>query len=83
MGTYSVAEAKNGLPRLIDLVLAGEKVVISRRGKSVAELRPVGAVPHGASPTSYAWLRDRRQARKSVGLTSMELLDRLYEEPEA
>ena len=38
---YSVAEAKNTLPRLIDRALQGEAVVITRRGKPVAELKPV------------------------------------------
>ena len=36
---YSVADAKNRLPSLIDKVLAGEQVIITRRGKPVVELR--------------------------------------------
>jgi prevent-host-death family protein len=35
---YSLAEAN--LPRLIDKALAGEQVIITRRGKPVVELRP-------------------------------------------
>ena len=42
MGTYSVAEAKNRLPALIDKAIEGEEVVITRHGKPVAELRPRG-----------------------------------------
>jgi prevent-host-death family protein len=38
MGTYSVAEAKNRLPALIDKAIEGEEVVIIRHGKPVAEL---------------------------------------------
>ena len=37
---YSVAEAKNTLPKLIDRALQGEEVVITRHGKPVAELVP-------------------------------------------
>jgi prevent-host-death family protein len=75
---YSVAEAKNRLPKLIDRALQGEEVVITRHGKPVAELRSVQwpAVPtHG----TYEWLRSRRDARPGVGLTSVEILDLLYE----
>lgn len=36
----SIAEAKNHLPELIRAVEAGEAVVITRRGKPVAQLGP-------------------------------------------
>lgn len=80
MTTYSVADAKSGLPRLIDRALQGEEVVISRHGKAVAELRPIAPGRGKASSASYAWLKARRQARKTVGLTSVQLLDQLYED---
>jgi prevent-host-death family protein len=83
MSTYSVADAKNGLSRLIDLALQGEDVVISRHGKPVAELRPVASALRKAPPATYAWLQARRRARKAVGLTSVELLGQLYDGPEA
>ena len=40
MTHYSVAEAKNNLPKLLDRALAGEEVVITRRGKPIARLSP-------------------------------------------
>ncbi|WP_369059797.1 type II toxin-antitoxin system Phd/YefM family antitoxin [Caulobacter sp. 73W] len=83
MSTYSVADAKSGLPRLIDRALEGEEVIISRHGKAVAELRPVTAVPRRTPPATYAWLQARRQSRGSVGISSVELLNQLYEDPEA
>ena len=83
MTTYSVADAKNGLPRLIDRALEGEEVIISRHGKAVAELRPVARSQRRATSASYAWLQGRRDARKSAGLTSVELLNQLYEDPDA
>lgn len=39
MARYGVAEAKDGLPGLIDKALAGEQVVITRHGRPVVELR--------------------------------------------
>ncbi|MGQ2990634.1 type II toxin-antitoxin system Phd/YefM family antitoxin, partial [Brevundimonas sp.] len=39
MAAYSVAEAKNTLPRLLDKAIEGEKVIITRHGKPVAEIR--------------------------------------------
>lgn len=71
MTTYSVADAKNGLPRLIDRALGGAEVIISRHGKAVVELRPVGAAHKKSPATTYAWLKARRLSRKSIGLTSV------------
>ena len=80
MSTFSVADAKNTLPRLIDRAIEGEEVVITRHGKPVAELRPVGAVKAAEGYGTHAWLRARRQARPSVGITSVELLNLIYED---
>jgi prevent-host-death family protein len=81
---YSVADAKNQLPKLIDRALAGEEVVITRRGKPVVELRPTADPP--SQPKSkkewHEWLFERTRARPKVGLTSVQLLDLLYEEDE-
>ncbi|MCP4750011.1 MAG: type II toxin-antitoxin system Phd/YefM family antitoxin [Proteobacteria bacterium] len=38
MQTVSVREARQHIGRLLDAVLAGEKVIITRRGKPVAKL---------------------------------------------
>ena len=81
MSTYSVAEAKNTLPQLIDRALAGEEVVITRRGKPVVELRPACVRPTPPAGTD-AWLDARTRARPGVGLTSVEILDLLYEPEE-
>jgi len=81
VATYSVADAKNRLPSLIDKVLAGEEVIITRRGKPVVEVRP--AFRHAARATgTHEWLRARTCARSAVGLTSVELLDLMYESKE-
>jgi len=81
MSIYSVADAKSGLPKLIDRVLEGEEVVISRHGKAVAELRPIRPMVRPAA-TTYGWLQERRRVRKAIGTTSVELLNQLYDDPD-
>jgi prevent-host-death family protein len=76
---YSVAEAKNTLPRLIDRALQGEEVIITRHGKPVAELRSVQQPPAPPPRGTLEWLRSRRDARPGIDLTSVEILDLLYE----
>ncbi len=41
MRTVSISEAKNGLSALLDVVKAGESVVITDRGVPVARIEPV------------------------------------------
>lgn len=80
MTAYSVADAKGRLPRLIDRALEGEEVIISRHGKPVAELRPITGAPRRTTAATYAWLKARRETRRGVGLTSVELLSQLYDD---
>jgi len=80
MTNYSVAEAKNRLPDLIDRAIEGEEVVITRRGKPVVELRTTLPPTGQITQANYTWLRDRRRARKAVGITSVELLRQVYED---
>ena len=82
MTTYSVADAKNGLPKLIDLALNGEEVIITRHGKPVVELRPTVSAGARPAPGSYEWLRSRRLTPKGPPITSVELLNQMYEDPE-
>jgi len=78
MSAYTVADAKNRLPSLINKALSGEEVVITRRGKPVVEIRPTFRRVAQARGT-HEWLADRTRARPGVGLTSLEILDLLYE----
>ena len=78
MTTYSAADAKNHLPKLIDRALNGEEVIITRRGKPVVELRPAASRPKPPIG-SHEWLFERTRARPGVGLTSVQLLDLLNE----
>ncbi len=77
MTAYSEVDAKAELSRLIDRALDGDQVIVTRHGRPVAEIRALASTQVG--PTAYEWLRARRLARKGVGLTSVELLDQLYE----
>jgi prevent-host-death family protein len=79
MAAYSVAEAKKSLPALIENTEAGEHVVITRHGHPVVELRPLAAVKT-RSVSSYAWLKQKRAARKPIGMTSVELLNEVDED---
>jgi prevent-host-death family protein len=45
MGTYSVAQAKNNLSKLIDEAQAGEPVTITRHGKPAVHLTAVRPAP--------------------------------------
>ncbi|MGI9170798.1 MAG: type II toxin-antitoxin system Phd/YefM family antitoxin [Caulobacteraceae bacterium] len=78
MSSYSVAVAKNTLPRLIDKALAGEEVVITRHGKPVAQL---SAPPSQGRrcPAAYRRLMEGREGLPSMPMTSVELLDLIYE----
>jgi prevent-host-death family protein len=61
MSTFSVAEAKNNLSKLIDLALKGEKVTITRHGMPVVELRPARKTPQAVSVEALAQLRAARE----------------------
>ena len=57
MARYSVAEAKNNLPKLLDKALAGEEVTITRRGEPIAKLVPQRTV---GAPLDLEWLDAHR-----------------------
>jgi prevent-host-death family protein len=40
VSTYSIAQAKDQLSRLVDEAVQGNQVTITRHGKPVVELRP-------------------------------------------
>lgn len=63
MSEYSIATAKDQLPRLIDRMLDGETVTITRRGKPVARVVPIEP-PASALPykIDLDWLRSVREA---------------------
>jgi prevent-host-death family protein len=60
MSTYSVAEAKNRLSELIERALVGEGVVITRHGRPVVEVRPVGMPHRAVNASDLDWLAGQR-----------------------
>ncbi|HEX4111314.1 MAG TPA: type II toxin-antitoxin system prevent-host-death family antitoxin [Stellaceae bacterium] len=81
MTRFSVADAKNNLPKLIDRALEGEEVIITRHGKPVVELRPA-IQPKGDRRAVHEWFMARRRLRPGIPITSVELLNQMYEEKE-
>jgi prevent-host-death family protein len=81
MSSYSVADAKAGLPNLINRALAGEEVIITRHGKPVVELRPTAA-PSPAAGGSHDWFLSRRVKLAPGAPTSVELLNLIYDDPD-
>jgi prevent-host-death family protein len=85
VAVYSVAQARDGLPGLIDKAMAGEEVIITRHGKPVAELRPAPADRPADTSDFKAmtrWLISRSVTPKPGAPNSVELLNMIYEDPE-
>lgn len=76
MSSYSIAEAKNGLPRLIDSAIEGHEVLITRHGRVVAEIRP--RAPRIEAPkdrkAATEWLAQRAASRPSVDVDVVGLM---------
>ena len=73
MKTVGSYEAKTRLAELLDEVAGGATIVISRRGRPVAELRPVAAPSELGPADALARLRHRRGLR-IAGVTVGELI---------
>jgi prevent-host-death family protein len=62
MSSYSILQAQDQLSRLVDEVLAGEQVTLTRDGKPVVELRPAQPADRRTTKETLDWLRKRRAA---------------------
>lgn len=58
MKTIGIFEATNTLSQLVDQAMSGEEIVITRQGKPVARLAPVGA--EKAQSTEMDWVAASR-----------------------
>ena len=67
MAEYSVADAKNHLPKLLDRAIAGEDVTITRRGRPIAKIVP-NAPPPKAVSIDLEWLESIRVDPKDPDL---------------
>lgn len=74
MKQIGVYDAKTQLPRLLDEVERGESVTITRHGRPVARLVPVGGRRRSAGEAIDA-LREFRKNNRLDGLTIRELIE--------
>ena len=77
MSTVTLADAKAHLSHLIDQVEAGNEVVITRRGKPVARITPVGT-PRKPLQSLAAFRARIPKARKPSAELIRELRDEGY-----
>jgi prevent-host-death family protein len=74
VGTY---EAKTHLPRLLEKVCGGETITITRHGKPIAQLVPIGG-KSGHSKTEIDFVEQFRKLRRKIkpgGPSIRELID--------
>jgi prevent-host-death family protein len=82
MKHVSVAEAKAKLSEILDGVIAGEDVIITRRGKEIARLGGIGVpVPEEAPRKTFDWEEfkvwlDKRPYTSGSAVVEMRELDR-------
>ena len=79
MSSYSVAEAKNNLPKLLDRMLSGEAVTITRRGQPIARLAPIEGDRPTSGPMDLEWLRSIR-VKPKVQIDSVTLVRQMRDE---
>ena len=74
MTTLSVAEDTMNLSDLIDRVLRGEGVVVTRHGTPVVEIKAIDADPKTKKDAELEWLRARRVTLKVGSQSASETL---------
>lgn len=77
MLTATLAQAKVQLSELLNKVEAGEEVVVTRRGRPVAQIR---AVPKKLEPLPFEELAERRARMPTLDRPSYEILRELRDE---
>ncbi len=76
--SVSVAEAKSHLSEILDRVEAGEEVVITRRGKAVARLKPERR--RAPTETDFEKLRELRNSMPMATVSAGELIRQMRDE---
>jgi prevent-host-death family protein len=76
MAEIGAFEAKNTFGDLLDRVERGEEIIITRRGKPVARLAPLGEnFDRRAALEAVARIRERRKGVTLGGISVRELID--------
>jgi prevent-host-death family protein len=81
MARYSVAQAKNNLPKLLDAALAGEEVTITRRGEVIAEI--VSKRPRRSGKSEAEWFERQGlpiKPQKPMTETGAEIIRKMRDE---
>ena len=70
MDEVSIRELRNHGGDVVDRVAAGEHVIVTRAGRAVAELRPIGRAPASSHALLARWRRlpplDRDKFRRDL-----------------
>jgi prevent-host-death family protein len=80
MGTYSVAEARNQLSKLIDEAQSGEPVTITRHGKPAAHITPVHPAPRPMTKEDIDRLVAQRDSLPKLTVSAVDLLRQMRDE---
>ena len=80
MSTYSLAQAKDQLSRLVDEALSGETVLITRHGRPAVSLRPEQPRPTGLTREALDRIERARKARPPLGKDSVTLVREMRDE---
>jgi prevent-host-death family protein len=75
MAEIGAYEAKTHLPQLLERVLRGERFVITRHGKPVAELAPYAGHDRDAAQRTVAEMRALRRSLEKRGFTLASVLE--------
>jgi len=80
MATYTLAQAKDQLSRLVDEALNGEPVTITRHGKAVVRLTPMQSVPRAMTTEDIEWLAKRRATRPKLSKSGAQIVREMRDE---
>ncbi len=81
MSTYSIANAKDDLSKLVDEAIAGEEVALTRDGEVVAYLRPAAApIRQRPSAELLAGIRERARLLPPLGVSAVDLVREMRDE---
>jgi prevent-host-death family protein len=75
METVGAYEAKTHLPKLLNRVSRGEKIIITKHGVPVATLQPPENVRKNPTKQVIAELRAFRRRQRLNGLSIREMID--------
>ncbi len=83
MATYTLAQAKDQSPKLVDEALTGAPVTITRHGEPAVHLMAAQPASRPMTQADLDWLAERRATRPYVDIDSGTLLRAMRdEEPE-